>query len=215
MKLSVNLLPRMLGISILIMLLQPVHANEITTGSSDADTAKTIVDGLHEALLEVMRNGSSLGYSGRYEILEPVITKSFDTTTISQVIMGRYWDDLDTDKQQEFMRLFRELSTATYANRFNEYSNESFQHVSVDNLNKGRLLVRTEFVKNSGEKVKFDYLMHQREGDWYIISVVAQGVNDLSMKRAEYNSVIQSSGFDGLFRNLQDKIAEMETTAGS
>ncbi|MEX2517239.1 MAG: ABC transporter substrate-binding protein [Gammaproteobacteria bacterium] len=204
---------RILSAVVLTILLQPVYANETAIDTANADAAKTIVDELHNALLEIMRNGASLGYNGRYEIIKPIIAESFDTPIISQVIMGRYWDDLDADKQQEFMALFRELSTATYANRFSEYADESFQHVSVDSLNKGRLLVRTELIKAGGEKVKFDYLMHQRDSDWYIISVVAQGVNDLSMKRAEYNSVIQSSGFDALFQTLQDKIAEMETTA--
>lgn len=213
MKTPVKLLSRILSAVVLTILLQPVYANDTAIDTANANAAKAIVDELHNALLEIMRNGESLGYSGRYEKIEPIVADSFDTPTISQVIMGRYWDDLDTDKQQEFMALFSKLSTATYANRFNEYAGESFQHVSVDSLNKGRLLVRTELVKADGKKVKFDYLMHQRDGDWYIISVVAQGVNDLSMKRAEYNSVIQSSGFDALFQTLQDKIAEMETTA--
>ncbi|MEX0952157.1 MAG: hypothetical protein WDZ86_07740, partial [Gammaproteobacteria bacterium] len=66
MKLPVNLLSRILSAVVLTILLQPVYANETAIDTANADAAKTIVDELHNALLEIMRNGASLGYNGRY-----------------------------------------------------------------------------------------------------------------------------------------------------
>lgn len=174
--------------------------------AADAEAAKT-VEQFHGTLLEIMRNGESLGFQGRYDTLKPVIQDNFDTQLIARVIMGRYWGSLSEEQKQEFIDVFNELSIATYASRFNSYDSESFEYLGTESLNKQRVLIQTRMTKPNGEDVKFDYLMHQRDGKWYIMSVVAQGVNDLSLKRAEYSSIMDEKGFDGLIAELHNKIA--------
>ena len=179
------------------------------TGNSpaaDAEAAKT-VEQFHGTLLEIMRDGESLGCQGRYDILKPVIESSFDTSLIARVIMGRYWDGLSKEQKQQFINVFNELSISTYASRFSRHDGESFEYLGTEALNKERVLVQTRMTRPNGEDVKFDYLMHQRDGKWYIMSVVAQGVNDLSLKRAEYSSIMDEKGFDGLIAELLNKIA--------
>ena len=43
--------------------------------------------------------------------------------------------------------------------------------------------------------------------NWTIINVVADGVSDLALRRAEYSRVIKSKGFDGLLAHIDDQIA--------
>ncbi len=58
--------------------------------------------------------------------------------------------------------------------------------------------------------MKLDYLMHQKDGQWLIISVIANGINDLSLKRAEYATVIKDKEFQGLVEDVASKITDME-----
>ena len=51
--------------------------------------------------------------------------------------------------------------------------------------------------------------MHQRDGAWRIINVISQGVSDISLKRAEYQSVIRKHGFDGLLNRIETQTAKM------
>ena len=110
----------------------------------------------------------------------------------------------------DFIKLFQELSVATYASRFDGYGGEKFVELSAEQLKKGRLLIKTELQRPDDRPVKLDYLMHQRDGEWLIISVIANGVNDLSLKRAEYATVIEDKGFDGLVSDVSAKITNME-----
>ena len=58
--------------------------------------------------------------------------------------------------------------------------------------------------------------MHQADdGEWMIISVIANGVNDLSLKRAEYAAVLKERGYDGLVADLNKKIATMAADGGA
>ena len=63
-----------LGLS---MLSYPLHA----APSSSGDT----VQGLYDALLSTMKNGRTLGQSGRFTQLEPVIRRSFDIPSMGAV----------------------------------------------------------------------------------------------------------------------------------
>ena len=67
-----------LGLS---MLSYPVHA----APSSSADT----VQGLYDALLGTMKNGRTLGQSGRFMQLEPVIRRSFDIAAMARYRSAR------------------------------------------------------------------------------------------------------------------------------
>lgn len=173
--------------------------------------AVATVEKLHNKLLHVMQNGDSLGFQGRYDALEPVIESGFDTPLICRVILSRYWGELSEEKQQDFIDLFNRLSTATYASRFDSFSGESFRTLGVDTLKKGRLLVKTELVRPDDDNVKLEYIVQENAGSWYIISVIADGVNDLALKRAEYAAIITDRGFDSLVGEIQSKIHKLES----
>ena len=80
----------------------------------------------------------------------------------------------------------------------------------MEQLKKGRLLIKAELQRPDDEPVKLDYLMHEKNGQWMIISVIANGVNDLSLKRAEYATVIKEKDFDGLVNDVANKITDLE-----
>ena len=67
--------------------------------------------------------------------------------------------------------------------------------------------MRTVIVKADGERVTLDYVLRDNEGMWQIVNVIADGVSDLSLKRADYTAVIKSEGFNSLVSKLSDKIA--------
>lgn len=185
--------------------------NSVKLADKESHSAATeIVEQLHSNLLAVMQAADDINFTQRYAKLEPIITKSFDTPLIAKVILSRYWKDLSDQQQKDFIDLFNRQSIATYASRFNRFDHEVFQIKNIQQLKKDRLLVRSEIQSQNANTIKLDYLMHENDGNWYIISVIANGVNDLSLKRAEYSTMIKQSGFENLMTNIEKKITEME-----
>lgn len=179
------------------------------TAYADEANAIAIVEKFHGTLINIMQNADSLQFQGRYDTLAPVLESTFDTPLIAQVILSRYWSDLNEVEQEQFVDLFNRLSISTYASRFDSYSGEAFKTIGVEELKRGRLLVKTEMARENDKPVKFDYLVHQKAGNWYIISVIADGINDISLKRAEYVAIIGNKGFDNLVNEIESKIREM------
>lgn len=157
-----------------------------------------------------MKNADSLGFEGRKDKLVPVITESFDLAFICKVIFGRRWDELSQDEQAQMIDTFTRLTITTYAARFDGFSGESFRIVEEKPMNRGRELVSTELVRPTDEPVHLDYVLHEVRGRWRIVNVVAEGVSDLSLKRADYGSVIKRDGFDTLMQKLEAQIDDLE-----
>lgn len=196
---------------LVFFLVTPLAAQEeIPVIDAEYQDAVAIVNELHTKLMYIMQYADSLGYQGRFDEVKGIVTQHFDTPLIARVIMSRYWRDLDATQQKDFIDLFRKLSIATYASRFDGYSGEKFVELSAEQLKKGRLLVKTELQRPDDKPVKLDYLMHRVDDGWMIISVIANGVNDLSLKRAEYATVIKEKGFPGLVEDVASKITDME-----
>ena len=147
------------------------------------------IEKLHETLINMMVLSDSTKFDKRY-------------------ILGRHWKTISKEEKDKFINLFNQLTITTYVSRFDSYKNQNFKNISLQKLKKNRYLIKTEFVRPKEKSVSFDYIVQKdKNGEkWRIISVIAEGVNDLSLKRAEYASIIKKYGFDGLIAKLEQKI---------
>jgi phospholipid transport system substrate-binding protein len=172
------------------------------------ESASGVVERFQAVLISVMTDAKKLGYEGRYKRLAPAVEQSHELAAIAQVAVGRYWDQLDAKQRASLVDTFSQLSIATYAHRFDDYSGETFRIVSEELLSDGDAHVHSLLAEPKGEGVRFDYVLRKKEGRWRIVNIVADGVSDLAIKRAEYTSILRNEGFDALIEKLKAKIAQ-------
>jgi len=181
-------------------------AAPLACAAAAADGAAAVVEKLHAALLNTMKEGTTLGYKGRVERLTPVIKECFNFTTIARAVTGPHWKGLAADKRQQFIATFEQLSVATYAENFSGYSGESFETLAQEEA-RGATLVKTVIVTGDGKRVSLNYVVTKSADQWGIVNVIAQGVSDLALKRTEYDAVISAQGIDALIAKLDAKVA--------
>ncbi|HEY5678491.1 MAG TPA: ABC transporter substrate-binding protein [Pseudomonadales bacterium] len=178
-------------------------------GQAEADTAdpgedpSPRIESFHAALLEAMRSNDA--YDVRFASLSPVVGEVFDVPTIARISLGRTWKSLDEPARAQFCELLEELITATYTDRFDSYSGQTFHLLSAEPARRG-WVVKTELEKSDGERVSLDYYFRGSR----VFNVVADGVSDLSLRRADYNSIVKQEGYDRLLAHIRDSIAEYE-----
>ena len=158
------------------------------------------VERLHAALLEAMQIEE---HDAREAHLQPVIADTFDARRIAGISLGRTWRSLDETQQGECVSLLMELVIATYADRFDSYNNQQFETIAVETVKTGHV-VKTQLLRVDDVPVSLDYYL-RNDG---VFNVVADGVSDLSLRRADYNSIIKQQGFDALMRHVAEKIDE-------
>jgi len=87
-----------------------------------------------------------------------------------------------------------ELSVATYADRFDSYSGESFKTQSERKLDNGDVMVQSVLAERGGGTTRFDYILRNREGRWGIVNIVAEGVSDLAIWAVSVAAVVLPLG---------------------
>ncbi len=167
-----------------------------------------VIEKLQTALLAAMQGGKELGYKGRYDQLDPVVRGTFDMPFISKTVLGKYWDSFTGGQRSQFVETFTKLGIATYAANFDSYSGEHFKIISQKELSAGRVLIQTHLIKSDGGKVQLDYLLHRDSGEWRVINVIAEGVSDLALKRADYSNFLKNKSIEALIAKLNEKIAQ-------
>lgn len=188
---------------LVLLLLAPVAAFAGATGGM---SARAVVEKFQAELIEVMKNGKTLGYAGRYDKLVKPITESHDLVKIARVVVGKEWEKLTSEQQDKLVDVFSKLSIASYAHNFKDYSGESFVFESEEQTTRGGVVVHYLF-KVPGEKShKFDYWLKEKGDSWRIINIIADGVSDLALRRSEYTTILQREGFDALIAKINEKI---------
>jgi len=190
---------------LLTLLILGLHI-AIPYASAGNQGATGIVERFHSTLLAVMKDGEKIGYQGRYGRLEPVIKSSFDMPFISRTVLGKYWESLNNEQRSRFVEAFTRLSTATYAANFDSYSGEHFKMIPEKETDGGRILVQSTLIKSDGGQVQLDYLLHRTGNQWRIVNIIAEGVSDLALKRADYSAFMKSKGFEALLKKLNEKV---------
>lgn len=181
-----------------------------------AGPATDIIEKFNSALLEVMQKADSLQFRGRYETIEPYVRSIFDLDFMARFSVGRHWKTLDEDQRIKLVDAFSRLTIATYADRFNDYSGESFEIGTEEPAPHDTTVVHTSIVKSDGEKIAINYLMWPLKQasngtGWAVIDIVLKGrYSELAKRRSEYVSVLKREGFDGLLRAIDEKIRQIE-----
>ncbi|HET7312976.1 ABC transporter substrate-binding protein [Salinisphaera sp.] len=170
-----------------------------------AEPARSVVENLDSQLIATMKQGKPLGFAGRYKKLAPVIDQSFDLNRIAKLALGSAWAELSPQQQQEYQRMFRADTLATYASRFDSYSGQIFKIKDVKDAPGGRRQVNTVIVSD-GDEIPINYVLDNNGGNWKIVNVVAKGVSDLALKRGQYTSSIQEKGADGFIEQFHAQL---------
>ena len=164
------------------------------------------VRGFYDTLLTTMRNGPTLGQSGRYARLAPVVDRVFDVPSMTRLAVGPTWATLPPAQQQQLIDAFRHYVAATYADRFDSYSGQQLQ-VTGERTYNADVIVQTKIVKSDGDTTTLDYLMHQNQGSWQISDVFLDGtISQLAIQRSEFHSILRREGVDGLVMALNRKV---------
>jgi phospholipid transport system substrate-binding protein len=168
------------------------------------------VRGLYDALLNTMKNGRTLGQSGRFAKLDPVIRRSFDITEMARLSLGRSWTGLSEAQRQQMTESYGRYVSAIYADRFDSYAGQKLEVTSEEPAPSG-VMVRSRIIKADGEPVNVDYAMHRAGEGWLISDIyLDSAISEVATRRSEFATILRNEGFDGLVAALNRK-ADMLT----
>jgi phospholipid transport system substrate-binding protein len=185
--------------AVLGLAMVPYPAHAAPGGGGDT------VQSLYDALLTTMKNGRTLGQSGRFTQLEPVIRRTFDIPTMARLSVGPSWATLSEAQRQEVTESFGRYISAIYADRFDSYAGQKLQVTGEQPAATG-VRVRSHIVKANGEPVNVDYMMRRNGDGWLISDIYLDGaISEVATRRSEFAAILKNEGIDGLIAALNRK----------
>ncbi|MEM7001388.1 MAG: ABC transporter substrate-binding protein [Pseudomonadota bacterium] len=146
-------------------------------------------------------------HTERESFISATVAELFDVQRIAKVSVGRHWSALVPAQRTQFTEHLLALISATYAQRF-AAAVPVFEVVDQQQA-RGGVLVSGQLTAADGRIVRLDYFFR----DGKVFNIAADGVSDLSLRRADYSQVMQDSGFAALLAHLSAKTKEARQTA--
>ena len=179
-------------------------------GAIATDTPDATIASLHRGLIAASQTKPSASVDERYRALEPVIEQTHDLPYIAEFALRKQWPTLSDSDRRRFVAAFEKLSVMTYASRFKNVSAGTFKSAGPSTVEAGRAHVLTSIARKDQPDVPLDYMLEQKDGAWRIINIIADGVSDLALKRAEYQRILASGSIDDLIKELEAQTARLQ-----
>jgi phospholipid transport system substrate-binding protein len=187
-------------------------ADAATAAEWPADSPEAVVATLQAGLIKAAADRANTSVDARYRALEPVIVATHDLPYIAEFALRRQWPSLAEADRQRFVAAFERLSVMTYAARFVGVGQDTFREIEPGTAagSTGRVQVATAVARAGQPDATLDYLLEREaDGTWRIINIVADGVSDLALKRAEYQRLFASGGIEGLLAELERQTEQL------
>ena len=178
--------------------------------NTDAHAAEAVVARLHRGLVEVSASQPELSLDMRFERLRSLVAETHDLPYIAELAIRREWRVLAATDRERFAAAFERLSVMTYASRFSAVDANAFAILGSADAGSGRIEVNAAIAGRDGRDIPLDYTLQERDGAWTIVNVVADGVSDLALKRAEYRRVLADGSLDDLIDRLNDQAGDLD-----
>jgi phospholipid transport system substrate-binding protein len=168
------------------------------------------VQQLVDGLLLVMKAGMGTPFSQRFEMLAPVIDRTFDMAAVLQESIGVSWAALSPSDQAMLTQAFRRYTVATYVNSFNAFNGQRFEVLPDTRAVGNQQVVQTQIIPTSGDSHELDYVMREVGTAWRAVDVLADGsISRVAVQRSDFRRLLTRGGAQALADSLRAKSADL------
>lgn len=188
-------------------------AQKVATPARAADDQAAVVvpiQNLTDGLIQLMKAGVATPFMQRFNMLAPVIDRTFDLTAILQESVGASWATLPADQQAMLAQVFRRYTIATYVNSFDGYNGQRFEVMPDTRAVGNERVVKTRIIPKRGESHELDYVMREGGSGWRVVDVLADGsISRVAVQRSDFRRLLARGGAQALADSLQSKSADL------
>jgi phospholipid transport system substrate-binding protein len=176
--------------------------------AQEVDPAAAQIEAFQASLLEVMKEGPTLGAKGRFRRLTPIVQRVFDLPLMTQFAVGPAWATMAASDRTALIEAFTRLSAASYAHNLTRFSGERFTVDPAVRTRGADKIVQAHLIPAHGDQVNIAYRMRDVSGTWKIVDVYYGAVSQLTTRRADFAGPL-ASGAAGLIAHLDALVAKL------
>jgi phospholipid transport system substrate-binding protein len=177
--------------------------------AAETDPAAARIESFSRSLVDVMKQGPSLGAKGRFHKLEPVLQDDFDLALMTRFAVGPTWATMSEADHQALIRAFTRLTVASYAHNFDRFDGERFDvNPTVQTRGPDKIVI-SHLTPQGRAPVDLTYRMRQSDGAWKIVDVYYGAISQLTTRRSDFAAPLAAGGAKGLIAHLEATTAKL------
>jgi phospholipid transport system substrate-binding protein len=142
-----------------------------------------------------------LPLAARIDRFEPLVRAYYDMPAIAALVIGPVWAKTSAADRAAAIDALTHHSAVSLARNFASYGGERFV-VDPTVVTRGASRIVRLTISSGKSRDVLLYRMSQGEGGWRIVDVIAGGVSQLAVQRADLASTVSSGGAAGVARRL-------------
>lgn len=123
-----------------------------------------------------------------------IFQSDFAVNDIARFAVGRYWQAMSPEEQQEFMRLFTDYTVTAYADKLGKYDGAQLRVAGTEPYG-DETVVHSQVIRANGAPVEMDWhLIPDGAGGYKVTDVYVDRVSMKATQREEFAKIIQNNG---------------------
>lgn len=176
----------------------------------DVEAARAVIKDFGREVLEVLGPGGQKDEQ-QLEKLTKLLKQAIDLDVTGRLILAKNWRRASEEQRATYLDLFRPYALDNLASKIRassaEIPLENFEIVKSEVVGKNDVLVSTDLYWPGYPPYRLDWrIRSQEDGGLQAIDVMIQGISMVVTQRAEFASVIERSGFDGLLDRMRNQV---------
>ncbi len=208
----------LIGLGALALSLSPVAA--FAAAANTGDPYEWVVD-LSNRVLDKIKGDAALrdGNVARIqELVDGTIKPNVDFRMVTRMTIGPRWRQATPEQREELQKLFEQLLIRVYSGGLKQITDNVCElRPSRNRLVSDDMVVRTLLKSPSEPKpIAMDYRIYKnKEGQWKIIDMNVEGIWMVENYHAQFASVLNEGGVEGLIKELRSKVEAQDAPEGA
>lgn len=159
-------------------------------------------------------NDEALTESERDHRFRKLLKEAVDVRRIGKFVLGAHWRRATKAERTEFLNVFEDIAVQRFlplfTRRTQEYTGSGFKivHIKRDESKGGHIFVTAQVLREGKEPIALIWRMRERNSQFKILDISAEGLSMALTLRQEYNSAIKKLGsVTELVALLREKLA--------
>lgn len=176
----------------------------------DVDAARAMIEQVGQEFLQVLGPDGQQD-EAQLQRLTGLLKEAINLDITGRLILAKNWRSASDEQREAYLDLFGPYALDNLASKIRSSSTEiplqNFEIIKGEPVGKNDVLVSTDLFWPGYPPYRLDWRLRGRDdGSIQAIDVVVEGVSMVVTQRAEFASVIERRGFDGLLDRMRDQV---------
>ena len=160
------------------------------------------VRAFEETTINLLKMSNTESKEDRFIYTLSRLKNLFDFKTIVKIILSEHLPTQNKDLEVEFTKQLRNLTARTMVLNYVNYSQQKYKTIK-SKKNEKRAFIFTELYISDNKTIPFRFVLKNNQGNWQIINIIASGVSELSLKKIEYQSFLETKTLNDLIQEIK------------